>query len=297
MRIFSPAAHAAALACGLVPALVSALIWGVPSAIAIAPLVVAPWTARAATQAGGDQRALDSLGPSHASSSSSHRAAQHRAHAARHARTARAVAPTAAPVAAKTPPIPARPPPPPVFKAPVIDVPLHPEPPPPPVPVVASATGSASSIGETERITFGSGSPDFNASMMAALQAFAARLRTEPEARAEIDAYAGGTADDPSTPRRMSLARGLAARAVLINAGIPSTRIYVRVIGQPHDDGPADRVDLTSPEAAAPAATPVSASVPTGANPGPATPNPSNPNPSNLGLSTPDLPSKAAAPP
>lgn len=202
-----------------------------------------PGPVRAQSQ--GDQRALDSLGPTR----SVHKpaAAPHR-RAPRHARSSNpqtGPAPAKAVAAAPSPTVPAAPPPPPIIKAPVINVPLHPEPPPPPVPVVAAAVGAVSPIEAGSRISFGDASADLNATTMQALQAFAAEVKADPEARAQIDAYSNGTSDDPSTPRRMSLARGLAARAVLINGGVPSTRIYVRAIGQPHDGGPANRIDVT----------------------------------------------------
>ena len=211
-------------------------------------------TAPGLAQTQGDQRALDALGSSPpARKSPAH--ARHTRHAAHHAVSHATHGPASPPkaVPAVAPPIPAAPPPAPVFKAPVIAVPLHPEPPPPPVPVVANAVGSVSGIDDGSRITFGDGSADLNPAGMQALQAFTARLKADPQARAQIDAYGHGTADDPSTPRRISLARGLAARAVLINGGIPSTRIYVRAIGQPPDSGPADRIDITSSNRTQPA--------------------------------------------
>jgi hypothetical protein len=61
-----------------------------------------------------------------------------------------------------------------------------------------------------------------------------------------VQAYAQGTKEDPSTPRRLSLSRGLAARAVLLNDGIASTRIYLRALGASDaGDGPPNRVDVT----------------------------------------------------
>ncbi len=211
----------------------------------VTPLGIAP----ALAQTQGNQRALDQLGPT----PPAHRnpARGHHAHRTTHhdaaAQPSRDAGSSPKPTAVATPPtIPAAPPPPPVFKAPLINVPLHPEPPPPPVPVVASAVGAVSGIDGGSRITFGDGSADLNPAGMQALQAFTSRLKADPQARAEIDAYGRGTSDDPSTPRRISLSRGLAARAVLINGGIPSTRIYVRAIGQPPDAGPADRIDITS---------------------------------------------------
>ena len=191
--------------------------------------------------------------------------------------------------------IPLAPPPPPEFKAPIINVPLHPPPPPPPVPVVQNAGGTATPIDGGTRLTFGAGSADLNPTTMQALQSFAAQLKADPLARADLEAYGQGTPEDPSTPRRMALSRGLAARAVLINEGIPSTRIYVRVIGQPtpadptsgsagsttagaataEPGAPADRVDMrlsrspgdtnVTPIGAPPAAQPATMAPSTGA--------------------------------
>ena len=209
--------------------------------VALTATAVAAGVQRAGAQSGPNQQALDALGPAHP---------QHHARRTHHAHRAAAPPAVAAIPAAPLPSIPPAPPPPPVIKAPVIVVPLHPSPPPPPVPVVAKAAGSASPLAGGVRITFGPGSADLNAATMQALQDFAVLLKSDPAARALVLAYCRGTPDDPSTPRRISLERGLAARAVLIHAGIPSTRIYVRAIGQPPDTGPAprdaaDRVDLT----------------------------------------------------
>ena len=59
---------------------------------------------------------------------------------------------------------------------------------------------------------------------------------------------APGTEEDPSTPRRLSLARALAVRSVLITEGIASPRIYVKAMGanpQALSGGPPDRADVT----------------------------------------------------
>jgi hypothetical protein len=61
-----------------------------------------------------------------------------------------------------------------------------------------------------------------------------------------LDAHAPGSPEDQSTPRRLSLARGLAVRSILINAGIPSTRIYVHALGTIRlGKTEPDRVDVT----------------------------------------------------
>ena len=66
----------------------------------------------------------------------------------------------------------------------------------------------------------------------------------ETETRIQLKAFAAGSADRPSTARRLSLSRALAVRSFLIEQGMRSTRIDVRALGVPADDGPADRVDV-----------------------------------------------------
>jgi outer membrane protein OmpA-like peptidoglycan-associated protein len=64
------------------------------------------------------------------------------------------------------------------------------------------------------------------------------------EDRIQLKAFAGGTADRPSTARRLSLSRALSVRSHLIEKGLRSTRIDVRALGVPGDGGPNDRVDV-----------------------------------------------------
>lgn len=68
-----------------------------------------------------------------------------------------------------------------------------------------------------------------------------------------VSAFAAGTPDDPSTPRRLSLSRALAVRGILLGEGIASARILVRSLGASTPAiaaGPPDRVDVTIPAAA-----------------------------------------------
>jgi outer membrane protein OmpA-like peptidoglycan-associated protein len=62
--------------------------------------------------------------------------------------------------------------------------------------------------------------------------------------RAQIIAYAAGTADSASQARRLSLSRALAVRAYLIEKGVASTRLDVRALGHQTDGGSPDRVDI-----------------------------------------------------
>lgn len=124
---------------------------------------------------------------------------------------------------------------------------MHPFPIPPQPAVEAQATGTVTAIPGGVRLTFAPGSADLNPETHQAILAFGQNLAYKPNVRALVNAYSSGNVDDPSLPRRMALARGLAARSVLMNGGTPSTRIYVRVIGLPKDTkagGQQDYIDL-----------------------------------------------------
>jgi outer membrane protein OmpA-like peptidoglycan-associated protein len=152
----------------------------------------------------------------------------------------------AAPVKKPPPPLPPGPPANPVIAPPPFVMPAHPPPPPPPVPVKPDAPGAAQALpGQLERITFGPGSSDLNPATAEAIRQIAATAIAHPELLVTITAWAAGNNDDPSTPRRISLDRALAARAVLINAGVISERIHAVAKGFADPGaGPIDRVDI-----------------------------------------------------
>ena len=62
--------------------------------------------------------------------------------------------------------------------------------------------------------------------------------------RVELDAYGGTPGDKSSDARRLSLKRALAVRQLLIDDGVPSSRIDVRALGGIDDRGAPDRVDV-----------------------------------------------------
>ncbi len=76
------------------------------------------------------------------------------------------------------------------------------------------------------------------------LAPIALKLQDEPNARLQLQAFAVGSEDSASQARRVSLARALAVRSYLIERGVRSTRIDVRALGAPEDEGPPDRVDI-----------------------------------------------------
>jgi outer membrane protein OmpA-like peptidoglycan-associated protein len=154
------------------------------------------------------------------------------------------------------PVVPAAPPPTPVLAPLQPPPPPHASPPPEPAPVVAGAVGEAIPVPGGVRVTFAAGAAELNPETDAALQKLARLAAGSAEATVSVVAYAAGSPDDPSTTRRLSLSRALAARTVLIAEGIPSTRIFVRALGAPTGEGPADRVDVTVSGLAAPAKPP-----------------------------------------
>ncbi|MDT7950415.1 MAG: OmpA family protein [Acetobacteraceae bacterium] len=197
--------------------------------------------------------ALDSLGPRPAMR-----------HAAPRRAVVRHAAPTSHPTPSATPPaetvLPAKPAAPakPVKPAkpeipvsppailaipPAVAVPLAHPPPPPVVPLADDAPGAVRPIENGVRVTFGPDRSDMSPTTAAALARFAQTLKGQTTTGINVFAYAAGSPDDPSNPRRLSLQRALAARAVLLQAGIPSPRIYPRALGPAGGDEP-DRVDV-----------------------------------------------------
>lgn len=153
---------------------------------------------------------------------------------------------TASPAPAKTvkPAIPVSPP---AILAlpPAVVVPLAHPPPLPVVPLADDAPGTVTPLPNGLRLTFGTDRFDMSPATAAALTEFADGQIAQPLVGINIFAYAAGSPDDPSTPRRLSLQRALAARAVLMKAGIPSPRIYPRALGPAGGEAP-DRVDVVT---------------------------------------------------
>jgi outer membrane protein OmpA-like peptidoglycan-associated protein len=166
-----------------------------------------------------------------------------------------AIAPTSHSLVHEPPVVPLAPPPVATLAPLSPPPPSHPAPPPRPAPVVAGAAGEVLPIPDGLRLTFGAGSADLNPETDAALQKLAHDTAAKPGATVTVLAYAAGSLDDPSTPRRLALSRALAARTVLLAAGVNSTHIYLRALGSNSGEGPPDRVDVTvtAPVAAKPA--------------------------------------------
>lgn len=116
--------------------------------------------------------------------------------------------------------------------------------PPPPPPVSDKATTKAEPVGQGLRLLFAAGQSDLSPDSAASLKQLAASLPPGDAASFNVAAYAPGSRDDPSSARRLSLARAMAVRGALVSSGVPSTRVYVRALGEAYGSGPADRVDI-----------------------------------------------------
>ena len=157
---------------------------------------------------------------------------------------------------------PAGPKPPPGFSAPLPALPVNPPdgvalaplplptPPinksnPPPAPVTPGAAGTGQAFPGGMRITFGGGQGELSPVSEKSLKTLVEQAPKTESISYNVLAYAPGTPEDPSTSRRLSLARALAVRSVLMDAGVPSTRIYVRALGAISGTGTPDRVDVS----------------------------------------------------
>jgi outer membrane protein OmpA-like peptidoglycan-associated protein len=108
----------------------------------------------------------------------------------------------------------------------------------------APAEGGGALPAGATRILYTGESDDVPAASTAGLDTIAQDLLANQDKRIQVMSYAAGTEDTESKARRKSLARGLAIRSYLIKAGVPSTRIDVRALGNKAEGGPADRVDI-----------------------------------------------------
>jgi outer membrane protein OmpA-like peptidoglycan-associated protein len=118
-------------------------------------------------------------------------------------------------------------------------------PPPPPPPVSAEAATKAAPITAGLRLTFAPGASDLSPASAESIKQLTQAAPPGDATTFNVQAYAPGTPDDPSTARRISLSRAMAVRSALVADGVPSARIFVRALGAQFGDGPPDRVDLS----------------------------------------------------
>ncbi len=153
--------------------------------------------------------------------------------------------PAPAPAASKTKSAAPPPPPAPVTPGPATSAETAPPPPPTANPQVAALPPAPSfSMEKPTAIPFTVGASTLADPAKQTLGSVAQTLNGNADLRLQIVAYATGSDDNASQARRLSLSRALAVRSFLIDAGIRSTRMDVRALGNKFDSGPGDRVDL-----------------------------------------------------
>ena len=76
------------------------------------------------------------------------------------------------------------------------------------------------------------------------MKALAARMVKDPALRVELIAYASDPQKSVSRSRRLSTERGVNVRKELLAAGVESTRINLRALGEQSGGGAPDRVDV-----------------------------------------------------
>jgi len=116
--------------------------------------------------------------------------------------------------------------------------------PPPPPPISETAATKAAPTSAGLRLTFAADQSDLSPESSAAIKQLATSAPPGDGTTFNVQAYAPGKPDDPSTARRVSLSRAMAVRSALVADGVPSARIFVRALGDQHGDGPPDRVDI-----------------------------------------------------
>jgi len=126
--------------------------------------------------------------------------------------------------------------------APIVPPPATVPPPPPPVSDQAATTATATHAGL--RLNFAPGQSELSPDSSASLKQLATATPTGDTTTFNVLAYAPGAPDDPSTARRVSLARAMAVRGALVADGVASARIFVRALGAQYGAGPPDRVDI-----------------------------------------------------
>ena len=112
-------------------------------------------------------------------------------------------------------------------------------------PVLPTGAGTGTAYPGGMRITFGKGQGELSPVSETSLKTLVSQAPKNETVSYNVLAYAPGSPEDPSTARRLSLSRALAVRSVLMGAGVPSARIYVRALGAPSGSATPDRVDVT----------------------------------------------------
>lgn len=99
-------------------------------------------------------------------------------------------------------------------------------------------------VPETLTISFSVGVPEVPTTASGGIKSLATRLKGDAALRVQLLAFASDPEKSVSRSRRLSLERAVNVRKQLLDAGVDSTRIEVRALGEQSGDGAPDRVDV-----------------------------------------------------
>lgn len=113
-----------------------------------------------------------------------------------------------------------------------------------PAPGVQTASLTVGSPLEDMTVTFDNDSAELTDLVQDELRSLADSLRTNQDGRIQVLGFASAKDGSQDLARKLALSRALKVRTFLIDAGVPSTRIQVRSLGDQSGAGPANRVDI-----------------------------------------------------
>lgn len=113
-----------------------------------------------------------------------------------------------------------------------------------PAPGVQTASLTVGSSLEDMTVTFDNESAELTDLVQAELRNLADSLRASQDGRIQVLGFASAKDGSQDLARKLALSRALKVRTFLIDAGVSSTRIQVRSLGDQSGAGPANRVDI-----------------------------------------------------
>jgi len=134
---------------------------------------------------------------------------------------------------------------PPATAPPAAVIPAGPPALPPPQTTTPAPPVAASSVPIQATVTFTPDQSTLSPEATQKLTSLGHEADGSATATINVLAYAPADQHDPSAARRMSLERALAVRNVLMAAGVPSARIYLRALGSEAGAGSPDRAEIT----------------------------------------------------
>jgi outer membrane protein OmpA-like peptidoglycan-associated protein len=108
---------------------------------------------------------------------------------------------------------------------------------------VQTASLNVGPVGDMS-VLFDGDSAELSENVQADLRALANSMQASEDRRIQVLGFASSEGGSEDLARKLALSRALKVRTFLIDAGVASTRIQVRSLGDKSEGGPANRVDI-----------------------------------------------------